>query len=326
MGYLLDDDDVVLLDELDEELWDEFGPTSTDPDPEPVAAVSYPWVRLEAPGVAPLTFDQSAGWYVDRLDLGSVDKRDTSQEIADGNGTIDPSSLIGARDVLLAGTMVPDVAELWQMREALAAFESQRIRCTITWQESATAPVRMVRRARAVQIPGRVTAAPADAFRAVFRVERGVIEAAAQSTAIVYASGSGIALGRTYPLTHPRIYPQAPPVGATTITNAGKFDAAPVLRVFGPCAGLRIENRTLDRALVFVPDFAVNAGEYLEIDTTTRTIRLDSDPTQSRQSRLDFADTRWWWLAPGPNDVRFVPDTYTPGARVEVAWHHTWLG
>lgn len=336
MAILLDENGDALLDENDEPIYDETGPpVPTDPsDPPPItdaasliiAPTSFPYVRLEAPGVEPLTFDQSAGWYVDRIDLGSVDKRDQSQPAPDSHGTIDPTSLVGARDVIVTGWMVPDVEELWQMRERLAAFESQRIRSTITFRESESAPERMVRRCRAVQIPTRFNDAPVDTFRAVFRVERGVIESTALNVRDVFASGAGLTAGRTYPLVYPRSYPIAAPVGSTVLVNAGKFDASPVLRVFGACADLTIENRTLGRAITFRPGFAVNAGEYLEIDVAARTVRLNGDPVQSRQGALDFAVSRWWWLAPGANDVRFVPGTYTPGARVEVAWRDTWLG
>lgn len=332
MGYLLDDAGDVLLDENSEPLWDEFGPDSDPGDPgDPggglvIAAPRFPWVRLEAPGVEPLTFAPADGWYVDDLNLGSVDIRDTSQPAPDWHGTIDPTSLIGARDVILRGTMIPDVAELWEMREALAAFNSPRIRSTITFQESADAPIRMLRRCRAVQIPTRVVDANADSWRAVFRVERGIIESAALNVRDVYASGPGLTAGRVYPLEFPRTYPIAPPVGSTPIVNAGKFDAAPIIRVFGPVTGITIENRTVGRALVFNPGFSVAAGDYLEIDVAGRTIRLNSDPTASRQSELDFAESRRWWLTPGVNDIRFTPLTYTTGARAEITWRDTWLG
>ena len=334
MGYLIDDLGAVLVDELDEPLWDEFGPDPGDPgDPgepgepgEPGVPTRYPWARLTAPGVPALAFDASAGWYVDRLDLGIAEHRDASSPAPDMDGSNDPTWLIGARDVIVAGTMIPDVAELWEMREALTSFASPRLRCTLTFQESPTSPVRMVRRARAFQIPTRANAAPLDAFRVVLRVERGVIESADERSAIVYASGAGASAGRTYPLIYPRTYPQAPPVGSTPAVNAGRFDASPVMRVFGPCAGIEIENRTVGRALVFDPSFALNVGEYLEIDVAARTIRLNGDPAQSRQSALDFASSRWWSLASGTNDLRFTPTEYVIGARVEVIWHDTWLG
>ena len=293
----------------------------------------FPTLRLEAPGLVPLTFTPDEGWYVELVDLGHPEIREVSTSATDADGTIDTTELIGARDIVVTGTMIDDVDTLDEMRDRLRMFMAPRLR-PVLYVAAVGKPERRAV-VRGVRMPDRVIGRGWDSFQAVFRAPFGILESAELHEASAFPSGEGAELGRDYDLTFDRTYPTSPVLGSRTVVNAGTIDAYPVLRIFGPVGAApgadpqgpdttTIRNLTTGKNLVF-EDLVVAAGDYCEIDTRRKTIRINGLPEQSRYDRLKFPDSRWWTLVPGENELRFSPETSSGVAELRILWRSAWI-
>ncbi|WP_069773030.1 phage tail domain-containing protein [Streptomyces sp. LUP30] len=146
----------------------------------------------------------------------------------------------------------------------------------------------------------------------------GLLEQSASTTA--YSPSAG----RTYPLTHPRVYGAAGTSGRLTAINAGAAPAYPVLRVDGPVANPTIEQTTTGALLVI--DATLQAGEYLLIDTRSRAVLfMGSSPRRSWVR----AGSVWPLLQPGSNEIAYRGSALAgaPGqtSLLTVTWRDTSL-
>lgn len=122
----------------------------------------------------------------------------------------------------------------------------------------------------------------------------------------------------------PRIYSQAlntqsrSGTGTVSCTNAGNFDARPVIRVTAMNTPT-ITNTTTGLALTL--SYNITAGHYVDIDMAARTA-ID-DTAVSHYNSITFP-TNWWTLAPGANTITLSGTTNT-GAALSVSWRDTWL-
>lgn len=138
----------------------------------------------------------------------------------------------------------------------------------------------------------------------------------------VAPSGS-VTTGRVYSKTYAKAYLGSLPAVATmAITNQGTMETPPTIRIDGPCSNPIITNVTANKAIVLT--CTLTTGQYLTIDTQNRTIVLNG--TTNRFSWLDLADTDWWFLLPGSNQLSFYAATYTaPPCLFTVSWRHAWI-
>ncbi|WP_290630516.1 hypothetical protein [Aquisalimonas sp.] len=109
-------------------------------------------------------------------------------------------------------------------------------------------------------------------------------------------------------------------LGRAVAYNIGRFPTRPAIRLTGPFRSATVENVTTGQAIRLlegVPD-----DGFVDLDPDARTVLLDGT-----------ADRRWWIddrgdshleLAPGPNELRFVGDTYAPDASMRVVWRSAW--
>lgn len=275
---------------------------------------------LEAPGLVPLVVDASNGYIIRHFDVGDAVTRAVSEDAPGADGTIDTTELTGARAVLLNVRLVPrqgfDPAVLEQR---LRAFTNARLRPIMTITRDGWPDRRIVLRRGPWSSPqDRPT------FQDItvqWVAPLGILESAGDPhTVNVLAVAPGVAVGRTYPLTFPRIYPPSPVQGAVSVFNAGDVDAYPIVRIYGPATDPVLDNVTQGRSLTFA-GITLAADEYLEIDTRRHTIRLNGDVAESRYNTLAFPATRWWSLSPGSNSLRFHPATLVAGVTVaQIIW------
>lgn len=106
-------------------------------------------------------------------------------------------------------------------------------------------------------------------------------------------------------------------------TNVGTFPAPCVIRFNGPVTNPQIENVTQGKSLKLTADggLVLGVGEFVELDTNTRTILLGG--TSSRYSKLS-SDSRWFDLAPGINELRFTGST-SGSPTMQVTYRSAWL-
>lgn len=98
---------------------------------------------------------------------------------------------------------------------------------------------------------------------------------------------------------------------------AGSIDLPWQARLYGPCVGPKLANDTTGGQVAFTDSLVLAAGEYVLVDSLSRTANKLSDPAQPQLSNLDFANTTWWRLRAGTNLVRYNPSS-TTGPAVAV--------
>jgi hypothetical protein len=122
--------------------------------------------------------------------------------------------------------------------------------------------------------------------------------------------------GRTYSKTYNFSYGAGAPQGQLLVTNNGNATTYPILRVYGPGNNPILTNYTTGQSIRLIQ--GVGAGDWLTVDTLNRLVLLND--TVSRYGSVDFANTEWWGLVPGVNDLRFAFDTPLAGSAFRVDW------
>jgi hypothetical protein len=112
---------------------------------------------------------------------------------------------------------------------------------------------------------------------------------------------AGAAVGVTFNATAPFSFGGAIAPGSATVTNAGNFAEPFVMRIYGPCVDPVVTRASDSLALSFTTTIA--DGNYLEVDTASRTVKLNGVTNQ--YSVLDGGST-WFDLVPGDNDLRLT--------------------
>lgn len=283
-----------------------------------------PTLRLEAAGVPTLQLDAATGFIVRSLDLGDAETRVVADDAPDADGTIDTSKFIGARTITLAVALIARSGTTKEaMRRQLRAFTAPNLTVYLYVTIDGLAEERIaMRRSLFTNVIQR--AGLADCI-VQWVAPLGVIESSDLHSQFVFASDVTPPGGRTYALTFNRVYPAASPTGVAHIINAGNAAAYPLLRLYGPCTEPIIENLTQGKLLQF-SGLTINAGEFLEINTRTKTIYLNGDPTAPAYNKLLYPNSSWWSLSPGDNSIKYRPLTFTAAVTTaEVAWRDTYL-
>lgn len=130
--------------------------------------------------------------------------------------------------------------------------------------------------------------------------------------------------GLEFPLEFPLAFGEQSEGGSVTVTNAGNAPSWPVLELDGPGLGLAIIADD-GRQLRFLADYALAAGETLQIDTGARSVTL------SGVSRANKLLVRQWPVVPprgpdGPGSLTLSlsGSNMTSATRLRVAeWYDT---
>lgn len=292
--------------------------------------MALPLLRLSHPTLDDLDFSAS-GWYPQSFDPGAAATRDELRRRPDASGAADTTSLTGERVCTLTVFSSPsDASDMAGMDDLLRAFLSPRIRPTLHWTRPGTSE--RVATGRGLPLLAPVDAAPAQVLVAQWVIPSGIWESAELHEISILAGTPGSAGVEFDPTVEfgPTIeFPFADAPGLGYVTNAGNAETYPVLRAYGPFGGslstdnVTIGNQTTGKALVFA-GLNVLAGEFVEIDTREKTIRLNADPAQSLYHKLDFGSSEWWSLVPGENAVTFQPETFSGVAQLVVVYRDAW--
>lgn len=292
--------------------------------------------RLVMPdaSVADLLIDMGGtdGLFLVDLDLGYPSPRVDAEDLTDDDGTDDGTLYHGASLVSVrAAAVATDTATKQAVIDRLGAFMRPGVRPFLHYTlEDGGDERRVALRAQNRSAP--LTSPWMHVMQDVLAAwvnPRGVQESADEITVEVPASSSGAEAGIVFPVVFPLAWPYAPGSGSTLATNDGNASAMPVIRMYGSATNPRLENITTGQTLEFgsatVGDLVLAAGEYVELDVRARTVTLDGDAADSRYQYLNFADSEWWSLAPGVNELRYYPEAFDPGATSYVIYHHTWI-
>lgn len=280
-------------------------------------------LTLSSPGIPTLGIGTGGAFGLNSLDLGFPDIRVVEFPRPAADGMIDETKYIGRRVISADIVLFPGT---WVQEQTLRAFMSPDTRTSmlITPPDGPELVTTVRGASLAAPIVLEDLSAGVKRLNAQWSAPLGTLESAITKTAVVVAAGSTAADGRPYNLQFDRDYPNAGPSGTTAMTNAGTEHAYPVVKVYGPCTGPRLVHLEQNRELNF-PTLSIAASDFLEIDTRAKTIRYNGDPNDSRYDALDFATSSWWSLAPGLQQIRFVPTTFTAPSQAQITWRDAWI-
>ena len=125
--------------------------------------------------------------------------------------------------------------------------------------------------------------------------------------------------GTSWPVVWPLSWGSAGAGGLLTCTNAGTFEARPVLTITGPIDNPTITNLTT--GMSFTLAITLAPGDTLTIDMKARTVILNG--TASRRGNATVA--QWWSIIPGANSVQFSANTVQVGSQLTVAFASAWI-
>lgn len=268
------------------------------------------------------------GFVVSEVDLGSPTVRDASSNLPGQDGSFDPTAYFGPRVVSLnmnvaAGT----TGSRGACEDLLAPFLAPSARPILVYALDDDAELR--------QLGLRVTqwTAPVNRPNATdWQVQWVASDPIPLSTETMEVDiGSRSHGGRSYPRTYPRAYP--PGTSASNIGNmavGGTYPTYPRARIFGPFTDPTV--RWLDPVtyqptglVVAFTGLTVVSGDYLDIDTKTHTVLLNSDPAADRFSFVDFPNTQFSPVAPGMAAFQFTASGVDDSTLCSVSWNNAWI-
>lgn len=158
-----------------------------------------------------------------------------------------------------------------------------------------------------------------------WRAPDGIWEAV-DTVDLAVAADLGARAGRTYPAAWPRDYAATSPSGRLQVVNPGNTWADQIVQLYGPCAGPRWTNDTTGEVIAFTDDLVIPAGEFVEVNTATRTANYLGNADASRLDSFDFEYSTWWQVPPGTSQVRYHPVAgVETGAAAALSFRAAWL-
>lgn len=184
----------------------------------------------------------------------------------------------------------------------------------LKWTEGTTGAQlqRLVRLASDVSPPIQDNAA-----RFLFSVQLFAEDPCAYAQAATTTSGllSGGGGGLVAPIVFPVVFSQSF-AGTLSINNMGNRKAPLVLRVYGQCVNPSV--LIVETGETITLSGTINLGDYVEIDTQTRTLLLNG--VTSVGSLLDSASTRWFSAPRGISTLRLLANSYDTNASLTATY------
>ncbi len=279
-------------------------------------------IRLVADGLDPLELDNwETGIACSELDLGWPATRSVVDDRPGADGTFDDTTHFGARAVSVKLAVFAGTAGTRRsLVDKVAAFCHPGLRPVMEWEDPTGGGLRAIT-LRADQGSAPMTNAAVTEMSVSWVAPAGVITSAV--TRAIEMLPDTAAAGRAYTKTFPMTYP-AYTAGATMALNQGSSPTEWLAAIYGPCTGPRIDNLSAGSAISF-PGLTIVGGDYLEVDSAARTVRLNGEPSASRYSFLDFTGSSWWQLGVGASIVEFSAASSTPPCSARLSWKDTFL-
>jgi hypothetical protein len=267
--------------------------------------------------VGPLDPDSSIQGLLD----GATVRASSSDLVEDDGRTLGPYWLSGRagtiQGVLLPATLdmaVVAVAES-KLKRATRALRGDGILRWTPPNDSSPRQIR-IRRADGPRITGRRP----KAFQATFdSPDPYALSSTEQSVTITPGAAAG-ELGVADPETDPETS-ALNVTGQQSVFNAGDAPTWPRFRVTGPINNPVVLNNTTGQRIGFNINLATIA-DFIDVYPERGRVLLSG--TADRYNVYDFANSSWWRLTPGTNDVRLLASSFNAGSTVVVYWRHAY--
>jgi hypothetical protein len=140
-----------------------------------------------------------------------------------------------------------------------------------------------------------------------------------EQSVVITAGAAAGETGITNPITDP-ISTSLNATGQQFVVNQGDAPTWPRFRIDGPITNPQVLNNSTGELLALAT--TINVGDYLDIYPQLGRILLNG--TADRYSALDFAQSEWWQVQPGSNDVRLLASSFSSPAAVTVYFRHAY--
>jgi len=261
--------------------------------------------------------DLGVEWWVESEDGWSSSPaiRADSGDLPGGDGAFDSNPLYSGRVITLAGSAIAPSSELanaarLRFSSLLEANRGGVLRVT----EDGLALSAVVRPSGAVKVER--TGGYAFAWQLI------LVAADPRKYGDAIETSTGMA-GSTGGLVFPVVFPAdfgASAGGSVSLVNHGTVKSWPVIRITGPVVNPRVQNPSTGDELVLA--MTIDAGEYVDIDTSARTVLLQG--TASRRARVSTSG-EWLPIAPGGTSFSFGADFYSLSASLTVSARSAWI-
>lgn len=272
------------------------------------------------------------GWYVGRYDLGVPVPRVVRKDRPITNGTSSRTKYVGGRNIVLGLTLAGPNRQT--QLDVLARFMDPGLRPMLICKSEKWDAYRRIR-VEPTSGPDAVWEKPNMLAVTIGFASDGSPFFTGDELHEVVAYPITTAPGRTYPRSYPRVYPPAQGTGPAVARNRGSRPAEWVARIFGPTYNPRLIVAGTGEQVVFGDNadgdpLHIEAGDYLEVDSTTKTARVNGLADADRYDHLDPAETTpgWFKIAPAPAStvIRFTGDSGTvPPAQTFITYRDTYL-
>lgn len=134
-----------------------------------------------------------------------------------------------------------------------------------------------------------------------------------EQSVVITAGAAASETGIAHPITNP-ISTTLNATGQQFVVNQGDAPTWPRFKVDGPITNPQILNNSTGELLALA--YTVNVGEYLDIYPERGRVLLNG--TSDRYSAVDFANSTWFQIQPGSNDVRLLASSFSSPAALTV--------
>jgi hypothetical protein len=282
------------------------------------------WLYNPATANKLLLSDPDTGYLCTQLDLGFPTVRDVVNNKPDQHGTDDRTKYLGNRPVTMNVTAYPGGSTpMDEIPGLFTDFMDPSMRPELHVIEDFPGAPELVIVVRASAYTGPLVYPARIDMQLSFIAPDPVLLGATLQTATAWAGAT--VQGRVYPRAYPWTYPpgsQAPVSG--TIHSNGDLPVQPLLKVYGPATGAKIsfDNNTY---VVALTSSTINAGDFLTIDTKTKTCVRNSDGA-SVLNWIDWSNTIWPVLAPGvDHSMSMTAISPTGVTQTQASWQDGYL-
>jgi acyl carrier protein phosphodiesterase len=108
--------------------------------------------------------------------------------------------------------------------------------------------------------------------------------------------------------------------GQQFVINAGDAPTWPRFRIDGPIVNPQVLSQTTGQLVAL--NYNLGAGEWLSVYPESGRVLLND--TAERYSAYDFAQSSWFQLAPGSNDIRLLASSFSSPAQLTVFHRSAW--
>jgi hypothetical protein len=271
---------------------------------------------------------QNNGIAISQKDLGAPEVREIVYNHASSDGVDDVTQFYAQRVVSITGKAfnLPNssYALNWHL---LQPFLDPQQRYKLIYAITDDMAQHELRNLRISQWQRMASSPTALAFQIQWKADPMAYDSQQQSVTVasLFTPATGRKYNRTYNLRYP---PAVTEPGRTVATSIGSYKTWPIIRFFGPCTNPAVELRYQSAGGVVGEVrmlITLLSTDMLEIDTQARTVMLGGVSGSTRYSSLDFINTTWAPMQPGPNYFRFTADAAAPPASCVILWNDAYL-